>query len=173
MTLRALGLILSIVSLSAFACEKQPPAADPDVAEQKIRDMVKQWNASLVAHDDSSIAELYAPDARLLPPYEGQVIGPTAIREYFAALWPLKANLVFTTIGIKVAESGELAVEEGNWAITIPGMVDTVTDGGKYLVTWVRKGDDWKVYQDIWNSSKPPQGMMPDTTHATDSATMP
>jgi uncharacterized protein (TIGR02246 family) len=159
MQLRAFAVMLSILSLSAFACEKiAPPAADPDVAEQQIRDLVKQWNTSLAAKDDSAIGNLYTADARLLPPYESEVTGTAEIRRYFAELWPLNATLVFTTNSVKVASAGDLAIEEGTWAITMPSPTDTVSDNGKYLVTWVRRDNNWKVYQDIWNSSNAPAG---------------
>ncbi len=156
MRLRVLTMVASAMFLSAFACEKTPPAADPDVAEQQIRDLVKQMNASLVARDDSTIATMFTPDGRLLPPYEKEVAGPEEIRRYFAELWPLNATLAFTPRTVHVAQSGDMAIEEGTWAITVPGTSDTVSDDGKYLVTWVRKDTDWKIYQDIWNSSNAP-----------------
>lgn len=169
MNIRAIAVILSITALSGFACEKPSPAADPDVAEQTIRDLVTQFNASLVAKDDSSLASIYASDARLLPPNEPAVVGPAAIRQYFAALWPINASLVITSKSVKIARAGDMAVEEGTWTMTIPNPAGAINDNGKYLVTWVNRDGSWKVYQDTWNSSNPPQPTAPPGAAAIDS----
>jgi ketosteroid isomerase-like protein len=55
-----------------------------------------------------------------------------------------------------VARSGDLAVEYGNFAMTVKdkkGKPNTVNE--KYVVAWKKQADgDWKAIADIWNADK-------------------
>ena len=152
-TLTLLGCLLG--------CAAQPPRADTAKVEAAIRQLVTDWNGYLAAHNDSAITALYGDDGVMMPPGQARLTGRGAIQTFWATLWPLKAALTISTANVRVAPSGDLAVEEGNWEFTIPSPAGDQKDHGKYLVVWSRATGSWKVAQDIWNSDQPPPAAPP------------
>jgi uncharacterized protein (TIGR02246 family) len=148
--------------VASFACAQQP-RSDPASAERAIRQLVTDWNGYLQTANDSAIALLYADDAVLLPPAMPRVTGRENIRRFWAQIWPLKATLTLAPASVRVARSSDWAVEEGDWTWSAPSATGEQRDQGKYLVTWTRTGDRWKVVQDMWNSDQPPSGLAPAT----------
>lgn len=137
---------------TSLACAGAPPSADPAREEAAIRALVTDWNGYLVAQNDSAITALYATDGILLPPGQPRVTGQASIRSFWAQLWAMKASLTLKTVNVRVAPSGDIAVEEGNWDFAAGDQ----KDHGKYLVVWSRATGSWRVAQDIWNSDQPP-----------------
>jgi ketosteroid isomerase-like protein len=148
-TLTALTLLL------ALGCSGAPaPTADTAADETAIRAIDSNWNAWLIAHNDSAIAAIYSSDAIMMPPNMPRVTGAASIRSFWAGLWPIKADLVITPVSIRV--SGNLAIEEGNWLMSIPTPAGADKDNGKYLESWRKDAGAWHVVQDMWSSDNPP-----------------
>jgi ketosteroid isomerase-like protein len=101
------------------------------------------------------VAQLYAVDAKLLPPNGPIVEGREAIQTFWANA--ITAGLkIQSIIPIDVATGGNIAVDRGTYASTIPAAGGgTAAEGGKYIVVWKRQGRGWKIAYDIWNSNKP------------------
>jgi uncharacterized protein (TIGR02246 family) len=150
----ARGVSAAIMGVS-FACAGGT-RPDPGAGEQAIRRLVTSWNGYLVAQNDSAIAQLYADDAVLMPPAMPRVTGRENIRRFWAEIWPIKATLTLSPTSVRVAGAGDWAIEEGDWTWSAPSPTGDQRDKGKYMVTWARAGDSWKVVQDIWNSDQPP-----------------
>ena len=80
-------------------------------------------------------------------------------RQAIQAFWQgaidmgLKSATLTTT---SVQGYGDAAVETGKYTLAVEG--GHQVDHGKYLVVWKQEGGSWKLYQDIWNSSKPAEG---------------
>lgn len=144
-------LACTTLLLAALGCTAAP-RTDTAKEEAAIRQLVTDWNGYLAARNDSAIAALYASDGVMLPPNMPRVSGTEAIRAFWAELWKMNATLSLAPVSVRVAPSGDLAVEEGNWDIAMGDQ----KDHGKYLVTWSKAGGGWKVVQDIWNSDQPP-----------------
>jgi uncharacterized protein (TIGR02246 family) len=140
------------------------PRPDPKAAEAAIRQLVTDWNGYLSSQNDSAIAALYADDAVLMPPAMPRVTGRENIRRFWAQIWPLKATLTLATASIHVAQSGDWAIEEGDWTWSAPSTTGEQRDKGKYLVTWTRTREGWKAAQDVWNSDQPPPAPAPSAT---------
>ena len=140
---------------SLLGCAALPPRVDTAKEEAAIRQLVKDWNGYLASQNDSAITALYGDDGVMMPPGQARVTGRAAIRTFWATLWPMKAALTLSTVGVRVAPSGDLAVEEGNWEFTIPSPAGDQKDHGKYVVVWSRATGNWRVAQDIWNSDQP------------------
>lgn len=101
--------------------------------------------------DYESLANAYAEDAVILPPGDDIIKGQEAIKEK----WQLPEG--FSILDHKISPT-EIKIE-GNYAYDI-GYYSGSTqkkDGsqvswkGKYLIVWVRRKDDWKIYADAWN----------------------
>jgi ketosteroid isomerase-like protein len=102
--------------------------------------------------DAAGIAALYTGNGQLLPPNSDFVAGKQAIQTF----WQGAMNM-----GIKAARLDTIEVEgHGNTAnevgkFTLQGEAGQVLDTGKYVVIWKHEAGQWKLYRDIWNSSRP------------------
>ena len=142
-----------MIALSA-ACTAAPKPVDTAADEQAIREAVTAWNGYIASQNDSAITAIYASDAVIMPPNAPAVRGEAGIRQFWASLWPIKAELVITPTEVMV--HGDLAIEEGTWTLNIPGPDAPIRDNGKYIVVWHRQADGWKAIRDIYNSDNPP-----------------
>ncbi len=164
MRLRLLSLALLAGTLSAFACQGTP-TVDAAAEEKAIRDHVAEWNNYISAKNDSAIAALYTADAMVYPPNQEPVNGTASIRQFWAVLGTMNASLVLTPTDVEVAPGGTMATEAGTWVFSASTPQGVMTDKGRYLDVWTKVDGEWKVSQDIWNSSNPAPGMPADTTH--------
>ena len=143
------------LGLLAFAAACRPqPAVDVALEERAIRDIAARQNEWLVARDTVAIGALYAPDAVLLPPNGPRVVGADSIRHGFAVSAEGNTGLRLTTIAVRVAQSGDLAIEDGNWVWRGQTPQGEVQDAGKYVVVWVKRDGEWKMLRDIFNSDQ-------------------
>jgi ketosteroid isomerase-like protein len=137
----------------AAACAPAAPKVDLAAEETAIRAKVTEWNGFLQSKNDSAITALYGDRGALFPAGMPKIVGAAAMRPFWAQLWAMNVNLVLSTVSVTVAQSGDLAVEEGTYTFEIPG---TPADKGKYLVVWYKQDGKWLVAQDIWNSDMTP-----------------
>ncbi len=153
-------LVLLLSGLAVASCRTKP-VVNPKLEEQTISALERGWNDLLRTRNDSGIAELYAEDAVVLPPNMPRVVGRENIRKFWAGLWPLNASLTLALTSVTVAQSGDLAVDEGNWVFELPTPQGAQRDNGKYVVVWTKVGGKWKVQRDIYNSDNPPPAPPP------------
>jgi uncharacterized protein (TIGR02246 family) len=122
-------------------------AAERAADERAIRELANLWEGAVVVRDTAAIADLHAPEARLLlpgrPPIEG--------REAVAAAWARRLalpglSLTWDPAAVEVAESRDLAVETGGYEQTHEGAAGPVREEGSYLVVWRRLDGEWKVW---------------------------
>lgn len=149
---------LAIVALAlpvALSCSK-PPAVDTAAEEKTIHTLGMSFNDLIVAKNDSAIAALYAVEAVMLPPNMPAITGNSAVRTFWAALWPMNAAFTITPTKVQVAQAGDVAIEEGTWIFEVPTPQGAQKDNGKYLVVWRKEGGSWKVTHDMWSSDNPP-----------------
>jgi uncharacterized protein (TIGR02246 family) len=104
--------------------------------------------------DAAGMAALYTENGILLPPGSEPIIGQQAIRNF----WQAVMNMGVKTAKLEtvdVEQHDDTAIERGK---AILGSADgKVLDQCKYMVIWKRVNGQWKLYQDIWNSSTPAQ----------------
>ena len=53
----------------------------------------------------------------------------------------------------QIEEHGDIVSEIGRY--TVYAEKNQAVDDGKYLVLWRQENGEWKVFRDIWNSSRP------------------
>ncbi|MEP7326267.1 MAG: nuclear transport factor 2 family protein [Gemmatimonadota bacterium] len=149
-----LTLFAAALALTGFACQKK---ADTAAEETAIRAQDAAYNAAIAARNDSALAAIYADNGTMMPPNEKNVTGTSAIRAYWAMLWPMNASLSITPTTITVASSGDMATDVGAYTFSAGPMNDT----GKYLVHWHKIGGAWKIVDDMWSSDNTPMPMAP------------
>jgi len=151
-TLRNITLLAAILcTLVACTRGQAPSSAAADAAAIKAVNIA--WNKAYNAGDGASVAALYADDAVLNVPGTPPLRGNAVIATYFAKDAPAFAATGATTADAEVSEigeSGDLAWQWGTYQNTDKS--GTVTDTGKYLTVFERRGGKWVIVRDMWNS---------------------
>ena len=158
-TLLALGLT---AALFAAGCEKKEeakdeaaaepaaPAVDLAAEEQAIRNRSGEWMNYANARDSASIAtKIYAPDGVLIAD-EKAYKGQAAIQAAMDA--DMKENpkslVSWTSDQVRVAESGDLAVETGSFNFDPDGDGKKPAVQGSFATTWAKTDGEWRVVSD-------------------------
>jgi uncharacterized protein (TIGR02246 family) len=142
------GLAVAVVVLVACG-----PSADPAADEAAIRAAITEWSAAARAEDADAFASLYADDAVLMLEGAPDVSGKAAIREAIGGMMQdPNFALGFTTTNIVVAGSGDVAYEQGRYALTTSDANNNnapATQTGAYVIVWRKQADNsWKVVVD-------------------------
>ncbi|ALW83770.1 DUF4440 domain-containing protein [Hymenobacter sedentarius] len=121
-----------------------------------ISDEIRRANATFEANfergDAAAVAGLYTPNGVLLPTGMEPIEGPAGIQ----AFWQGAMEMGIKRVKLHTREVEQLtdtAIELGNY--TLYGPQDTQLDQGKYVVVWKEQEGQWKLHQDIWNTSQP------------------
>ena len=153
-------LIIVLASLVA-GCSQPPPApvSKPDLAmeEKAIRDVDAQWLKTIQERNASAEAALFANDGVRYINRDDPLVGPAAIQaasvKYLAE--NPKMGDTWTTESIEVAQSGELAIQTGEYHFTGLGPKGEGEDRGWFLTVWKKVGSEWKVAHDITSRTMP------------------
>lgn len=121
-----------------------------------IRDEIRRANdlfeASFERGDAAAIANLYTSSGVLLPSNMEPIQDTAGIQ----AFWQGAMQMGIKRLTLKTREVEELedtAIELGTY--TLFGDAGQQIDQGKYLVVWKQQQGQWKLHQDIWNTSLP------------------
>jgi uncharacterized protein (TIGR02246 family) len=135
-------IALVIAFLAGMSLPALAQKAEIDAANAK-------WIEFFNKGDFAGIASLYTADATALPPGSAMVHGHDAI----GAMWKSMAEKVgdpkLTTVDVKPL-GPSAAREIGTFSLKTKGS-DPKDVIGKYVVVWVKDGNDWKLATDIWN----------------------
>ena len=161
--------MLAVASLALAACrtpgttgEAGPEAAADTTAasdsasrrtgeraadERAIRELANLWEGAVVVRDTAAIADLHAPDARLLLPGRPPIEGRDAVAAAWARRLALSGlSLTWDPTSVEVAASRDLAVEIGGYEQTHEGPAGPIAEEGSYLVVWRRLDGEWKAW---------------------------
>lgn len=171
-TLRLSLLLVPVLAL--FACDAGPTAGAPaDPAPRAssaaanddpagVRRAIEGNNARLIRTfldgDAAAAASLFAEDAMLLFPGMEMLVGRPAIQQGFAGIFGAVRYIEVVADIREVQVFGDYAVEVGTSRFTYQVAGQTVTERGKYLVTWKRQpAGNWLIHRDVSNGSPPVQ----------------
>ena len=156
--MRMLHRTLVIVALSGFslsACQTKPaPLADAE--DQKMRDMVAEFDKAVLAGNWPKVVSFYSVDGILLPPNAPAVQGRAAMQKFFEQFPKITE---FKEDVPEFEGHGDLAYARGTYEMTMmpPGAKTPVKDKGKTLAIWRRQGDgSWLVTRVSWTSDLAP-----------------
>ncbi len=150
--------IIAIISALLSGCTPQPR----DVSRE-IKEANSSFMEAFKSGDAAAVAASYAEDGKLFPANNEVVEGQDAIETFWQGAMNMGVNEVILTT-IEANGCGNTAYEEGRYMLhTRDG---SMIDQGKYIVIWKKVGGQWKLYEDIWNTSNPApiaRAMMGDT----------
>ena len=120
----------------------------------------KAHQASFDAFKDGELDRLlsyYTDDIVLMPPNDPGIYGKPEAADWFKEYF---AHFKITAIGFadsNVIHRDDLAIERVNYHVSILPLAggDRIVDEGRFLTIWKRAGDEWRIAQQIWNSSRP------------------
>ncbi len=120
--------------------------------QEAIQETMRNFTAHFSRGDAAAVARLYAQDAVIMPPNQDFVTGAKNIEGFWTGL--ITAGVRTVALETKQIEQyGEVVAEIGHYKVSIER--NEVIDEGKYLVLWKQENGEWKLFRDIWNSSRP------------------
>jgi uncharacterized protein (TIGR02246 family) len=152
-TMLAAGLLLAGCAKKEEAppppAEPAAPAVDIAAEEQAIRNRSAEWMNFANAKDIASVVKVFSPD--VITAYDGTV--QRGLAEVQAgAERGLKENpnsvIAWSTTGVRVAASGDLAVETGNITIDPDGEGKKPATTGVFVTAWEKVDGAWRVMAD-------------------------
>lgn len=161
---RTLFALTLAAALFATGCEKKDgmdvdadataepaePAVDLAAEEQAIRNRSGEWMNYVNSRDSAAIANgMFAPDGVVImngKAYKGQA----AVQAAFDA--EMKANpkalISWTSDQIRVSDSGDFAIENGNYTFDPDGDGKKPAVQGSFATTWAKIDGEWRVLSD-------------------------
>lgn len=118
----------------------------------EIRRTNDLFEANFERGDAAALASLYTPTGLLMPTGMEAIQGAAGIQ----AFWEGAMRMGIKQVKLQTQEIEELAdtaIELGHY--TLLGPDAQPVDHGKYLVVWKEDQGQWRLHQDIWNSSMP------------------
>jgi ketosteroid isomerase-like protein len=112
----------------------------------------QQFKKSIEQGDLGNIGNLYAVDAKILPPNMDMLEG----RDSIQAFWQRASEMGIKSYQPEILEveySGNLGFFVGKY--TLYGNENRVINKGKFITVFKNIDGEWKVYRDIFNSSIP------------------
>ena len=154
------GVVLTMILAGCGAAQAPAPApVDTRIQdEMAIRTTAQNWSMAIEAKNLDETLSFYADDAWVYP--QNAPVAKTA--EQRRAVWadffatPGASNMEGDAGRVEVAQSGDLAVQFGTFAMTMNDKNGKpVVENEKSVVTWKKQADgNWKVIADIWNTDK-------------------
>lgn len=116
-----------------------------------IQDFARNWDRSFNAGDVSELADLYAPEANVVPAGAHPVCGADAIGRLFADV--RSKGLTEHEIAVRsLIDRGDTVVAIGTW--TLSGTSESGARqqfGGNWVNVLRRDGESWKILLHTWN----------------------
>lgn len=155
-------LVCSLVlPLLVIACSPSAPApaSKPDLSaeEKAIRDVDASWLKAAQARDAAGEAAIFASDGVAYREHVDPLVGPAAFQTWDTKLYAdnPRQTTNWTTESIQIADSGELAIQTGQYHVTGIGANGDREDTGRFVTVWKKVGGEWKVAHDIGSTTMP------------------
>jgi uncharacterized protein (TIGR02246 family) len=160
---RRVRFVFGLIVLTAACSQPAPPPPSeppgPNLAaeERAIRDADSRWLKAAQTRDAAGEAAMIAPDGVVYREHVDPIAGPAAFQAYVEKDYAAnpKATTNWTTDSVRVAASGDLAIQTGTYEIKGLGPKGVGDDRGRFVTVWRKLGNEWKVANDISTSTVP------------------
>jgi uncharacterized protein (TIGR02246 family) len=132
-------------------------ATDVGAVRQAIETTNARFADAAKRGDTAVVGAIYAEDVVVMMPNEPAHRGRDAALKSFASAFTRAQVKEFNIKTDDVQVGGDLAVETGNYEMTLqPAGGAEIKDKGKYITVWKRQADgSWRILRDIVNSDLP------------------
>jgi len=145
-------IFLMLVMMIAAASVSLGQANGNKAASKSVRNEIeaasKGFAEILSKGEAAKIADMYANNARVMPPNGSMVQERAKIQQFWKGFIDSGAKLSLNTTDVEA--QGNAAIEVGTFELDSP---DGKRESGKFIVVWRRYKKDWKIAYDIWNSN--------------------
>lgn len=141
-------LVLMIAAVSVTLGQAKGNKAANSSVRNEIEAASKGFAEVLGQGQAAKIADMYADDARVMPPNGALVRERAKIQQFWKGFIDSGAKLSLNTTDVEA--QGNAAIEVGTFELVSP---DGKRESGKFIVVWRRYKKDWKIAYDIWNSN--------------------
>ncbi len=152
-------VVFLFLCLSACSQQAAGPAAKPDlsVEEKVIREMDARWLKAAQSRDAAGEAAMFANEGVAYREHVEPLVGPAAFQAWDVKLLAdnPKQTSSWTTDSIQFADSGDMAIQTGQYHITGIGPKGDGEDKGRFVTIWKKVGSEWKVAHDIGSTTMP------------------
>jgi uncharacterized protein (TIGR02246 family) len=154
-------LLFAVLAFLAASCSQPPPApvSKPDLAmeEKALRDMDAQWLKAAQERNPAGEAAMFASDGVAYRSHLEPFVGPAAIQAMSTKDYAENPEtaLTWTTDSIQIAQSGDLAIQTGEYHVTGMGPKGNGEDKGRFLTVWKKVDGEWKVAYDMGSTTMP------------------
>lgn len=137
---------IAVIAASTQSCQQAPKDLTEEI--QKASD---HFSETFKSGDADAMADLYTANGVLYPPDSPPVRGSENIKAFWQAIFD--AGITDAKLKTITADGyGNHAIEEGEVTIFVG---DQMVGKEKYLVVWHKVNNEWKLHQDMFNSSLP------------------
>ena len=140
-------IFLFLVCLIFNSCTQAPIDVTSEITEAN-KGFMEAFNNG----DANALAQNYTSNAKLYPSNSDVIEGQEAIEGFWNAVMTMGINKALLKT-VSAESFGDIAIEEGRYELYVEG--DQIADQGKYIVTWKKEDGQWKLHQDIWNTTNP------------------
>ncbi len=154
-------LTIMLAGLTTMGCrsgDSTPAVAgnagtfDVAAMRQTIEERNRRFTNAHVISDSVAMVDIFARDARVLPPNAAPVIGRAAI-EALTSQYLTFGITEFREETTAFYGNEDLLIDEGTY-VMVYGK-DKTTENGKYLNIWRKEDGEWRIYSNMWNSNAP------------------
>ena len=109
------------------------------------------WVAAFNSGDVAGLALMYSPDAKILPPDQPIISGPTAIEEFWKSFNP--GNVRIEISEVETLKLGEFWFREGTYSGLYPAEGEPRV--GKFIELWTKVDSAWLIQREMWSPNAP------------------
>lgn len=151
-----------ILTLLIFSCTGQPETTkeivevDPEIEKEAIRNLIGQYETSLVNGSTDGATKVFANDAVIMPNNANAAIGEDAIRENFQNLSDPNGNINISFDIQEITILGDFAIawsENSGKSIDVESGEEIPFNSKSFF--YLKKGEDnaWKIFRYMFNNS--------------------
>lgn len=145
------GTVVLLLALAFTLTHCGPATVEPVDITSDIQALNQIFQQAFLDGDAAGVAARYTEDGVLYPPNSSPVKGQSAIQSFWqGAIDGGLSPREMTTV--KATAYGDYAVEIGTVKLYVG---DQMVDEAKFMVHWKKVDGEWKMYEDIWNTSLP------------------
>lgn len=156
-------LTLTLTGLSTSGCGNTDAASstlhrdgrvafDLSAMRTEIEARNRVFTNAHVIGDSAAMVNIFASDARVLPPNADPVIGRPAI-EALTAQYLTFGITEFREETTAFYGNQDLLIDEGTYIMAYDK--GKTVEEGKYVNIWRKEGGEWKLFSNIWNTNAP------------------
>jgi uncharacterized protein (TIGR02246 family) len=119
---------------------------------EAITAVIEKFMAAYNPGDAVGLAALYTENGQILPTNNDFITGKPAIQAFWQARMDPGARSVKLE-SIEIETHGNTSIEVGLYSVQ--AQENQILDKGKYIVIWKFEKGQWKLHQDMMNSSLP------------------